>query len=83
MVRRSSAGQADTNMQHTGSSAPELEATAADSSDVASSEHKESVNWTILAIYGPRNRLEPFWQFLAPEIANSWQFMVPETAPFW
>ena len=41
------------------------------------------INWTILAIYDPRNKLEPFWQFMAPEIANSWQFVVPETAPFW
>ena len=41
------------------------------------------INWAILAIYGPRNKVGPFWQFMAPEIVNSWQFMVPETAPFW
>jgi hypothetical protein len=40
-------------------------------------------NCTILAIYGARNKREPFWQFMAPEIAISWQFMAPETAPFW
>jgi hypothetical protein len=31
------------------------------------------------AIYGARNKVEPFWQFMAPEIAISWQFMAPET----
>ena len=40
-------------------------------------------NWTILAIYVPRIKREPFWLFMAPEIINSWQFMAPETAPFW
>ena len=41
------------------------------------------INWTILAMFGPRNKLEPFWQFMEPDIANFWHFMVPETAPFW
>ena len=36
-----------------------------------------------MAIYGSRNKLEPFWLFMAPEIAISWQIMAPETAPFW
>ena len=40
-------------------------------------------NWTILASYGARNKGEPFWQFMAPEIAIFWQFMDPEIAPFW
>jgi hypothetical protein len=33
---------------------------------------------TILAVY----ELEPFWQFMAPEIAKSRQFMAQETASF-
>ena len=58
----------------------------------SSSQHKGSVdhfeilwskNCTILAIYVSRNELEPFWQFMAPEIAISGQFLATETAPFW
>jgi hypothetical protein len=33
-------------------------------------------NRPILAIFGPRNKQEPFWQFMV-------QFLVPETAGIW
>ena len=40
-------------------------------------------NRPILAISGARWKLEPFWRFLAPEIATFRRFLAPEIAPYW